>query len=340
MTGTANSSRPRAAIIGVAGPVLGRQEQAWIRDLDPLGFILFARNCETPDQVRRLISDLRETVGRTDAPILIDQEGGRVARLGPPHWRKTPSATALAETSDPQRATYVNARLMAADLTGLGITVDCAPVLDILRPETDGIIGDRAHGNTADAVISLASMVCEGLLDGGVLPVIKHIPGHGRATVDSHLTLPVVEAGLNTLRETDFRPFTALRDMPWAMTAHVVYADIDPADPATTSVLVLQSIIREDIGFGGVLISDDLSMKALQGPFETRTRRAFAAGCDLALHCNGDADEARAVLSATPPLSEATVARLARAEAMRRNTPFDPEEALQELAQLLPSVMS
>jgi beta-N-acetylhexosaminidase len=300
---------------------VSEEERSFFAETDPLGFILFARNCDTPDQVGALVADLRALVGRDDAPVLIDQEGGRVARLGPPHWRKSPPAAvfgalAARDRDQAREAVRLNARLIGAELAALGIDVDCAPVLDV--PAADShkmILGDRAFGDEPALVADLGRAAIEGFLMAGVLPVIKHIPGHGRAKVDSHHTLPVVDADLDTLRAVDFAPFAALADAPWAMTAHVVYQAIDPDNPATTSKTAITDIIRGEIGFDGVLVSDDLSMKALSGTLGERAAAALGAGCDVALHCNGEMDEMRAVAEATQPLSAETMARLARGRA-------------------------
>ncbi len=282
-----------AAIFGCAGHALTSAGAAFFREVSPWGFILFERNIDSPDQVRALVSELRATVERPDAPVLIDQEGGRVARLTPPHWRRYPPGRAYgqivgAETR--REITWLGARLMAQDLFELGINVDCAPVLDVPAPGGHEIIGDRAYGDTPEIVAELGRAAAEGLMAGGVLPIVKHIPGHGRAAADSHLDLPVVSASLTDLEARDFAPFKALADLPMAMTAHVVYAAVDPDLPATTSSAVIERVIRGAIGFDGLLISDDLSMKALSGDFEARARDALHAGCDIVLHCNGDPD--------------------------------------------------
>lgn len=336
-----HSKNTRAVIFGVSGPDLSDRERRLFAAADPLGFILFARNCVGPDQVRRLVSDLRDSVGRGDAPVLIDQEGGRVQRIGPPHWRAAPPAASFgemagADAARAQDAAWLNARLLAAELADLGITVDCAPVLDVPQPGAHDIIGDRAAGTTPAAAAKFGRITCEGLLAGGVLPVIKHMPGHGRATADSHVSLPVVRAARDALEETDFAPFRALNDMPWGMTAHVVYTALDEARPGTISSIVINDIIRDAIGFGGVLVSDDLCMGALGGPVERRAAAALAAGCDLALHCNGDIDEMEAVAAVCPPMTRETRERLERAEAMRRAPrPFDVHEAEDRLAVLM-----
>jgi beta-N-acetylhexosaminidase len=331
---------PRAAILGCVGEGLSADERRFFADADPVGFILFRRNCRCPGQVRDLVAALRDAIGRHDAPVLIDQEGGRVARLRPPFWRLYPSAACLGSLPDPQAelAARLCARLIADDLDQLGITVGCLPVLDIPVAEADPVIGDRAYGTEPNRVTKLARAVCEGLLEGGVLPVIKHIPGHGRARVDSHFTCPVVETEASELSRTDFVPFRALAAMPWAMSAHIVYMTIDPTAPATLSHRVISQLIRDTIRFDGVLVSDDLSMGALGGDIAERAERALAAGCDLVLHCNGDRREMDAIVSAAGPISPRTADRLARGEAMRRASgprPFDRREAEAQFAALL-----
>ncbi|HUK60396.1 MAG TPA: beta-N-acetylhexosaminidase [Stellaceae bacterium] len=326
---------PLAAIFGCAGTVLTPDERAFFRDADPVGFILFARNCATPDQLRGLVAELRAAIARDDAPVLIDQEGGRVARLGPPHWRAYPSARRIAAAGE--EAARLGARLTADDLAALGITVDCLPVLDLPAADADPIIGDRAYGERPDTVIAMGRAVCEGLLAGGVLPVMKHIPGHGRATVDSHRALPRVEAPLAALAARDFLPFRALAQMPWAMTAHVVYGAIDPDDPATVSAPLIAGTIRGRIGFDGFLVSDDLSMAALAGTIGARASRALAAGCDVVLHCNGHMDEMTDVAASARPLAEAGRRRLDSGEALRKAhlAPFDRREGELRFAALM-----
>lgn len=323
-------SNPKAVIFACSGPDLTGAERDFFAAADPLGFILFERNCKSAAQVRDLVASLRECVGRADAPVLIDQEGGRVARLKPPQWRAIPAmgrlgALAGRDLAAGREAAFAAARLIAADLAPLGIDVDCAPVLDVPAPGSHGIIGDRAFAADAKLVAELGGEFCRGLLAGGVLPVIKHVPGHGRATVDSHLDLPVVDLGRQTLEEVDFAPFRALREMPWAMTAHVVYRAYDAESPATTSPRVISEVIRGAIGFDGVLISDDLSMKALSGSLGARARDALRAGCDLALHCSGKLDEMEEIAETAAPLTAASQARLARAAEMKR-TPADAPE--------------
>ncbi len=320
------SPDPKAVVFGCAGPSLSAKERSFFRDADPAGFILFKRNCQSPDQVRALVGELRASVGRADAPVLIDQEGGRVARLQPPHWRKYPAPATLGALGGERarEAVRLSARLIADDLAALGITVDCLPVLDLPQPGADPVIGDRAYAGDPAVVARLGKAACAGLLEGGVLPVIKHIPGHGRAQVDSHFSLPRVTASRAELDATDFMPFRALADMPWAMTAHIVYAAIDPETAATLSPIVIREVIRGSMGFDGVLVSDDLSMKALGGPIGARAGRALAAGCDLALHCNGDPVEMAEIAAAVAPLTSAARRRLDRAEARRHAPePFD-----------------
>jgi beta-N-acetylhexosaminidase len=324
-----------ACILGCAGPTLSKAEVAFFREVKPWGFILFARNVESPDQVRALTAALRETVGRADAPILIDQEGGRVQRLKPPHWRAYPPGRAYGQLAgnDPllkREIARLGARLIAHDLAGLGVNVDCVPVLDVPDPQGHEIIGDRAYGQTPEEVAFLGRAAAEGLIAGGVLPVIKHIPGHGRAMADSHLELPVVEASYAELDGRDFPPFRALSDMPMAMTAHVIYSAIDKKRPATTSKKAIRKVVRGALGFDGLLMSDDLSMKALSGGFTDRARDALAAGCDVVLHCNGQMAEMQAVVEGVGALKgrAARRAEAALARIPRQPEPFDPAEAV------------
>ena len=321
----------RACILGCAGPVLTSEEAAFFRRARPWGFILFRRNIETPDQTRALVNALRECVGREDAPVLVDQEGGRVQRLGPPHWRRYPASRAYGELPVESRReiTRLGARLIAHDLAALGINVDCLPVLDVPDPQMHEVIGDRAYDPKPEGVALLGRAACEGLMAGGVLPVVKHIPGHGRARADSHLELPVVDASRAELEARDFIPFQALSDMPMAMSAHVVYADLDPSLPATLSRRVLDVAVRGIIGFDGLLMTDDLSMKALGGDFDDRAAAALDAGCDMILHCNGDIAEMQAVAQGTWFL-EGRAAERAYAALQRtpkRVEPFDAAAA-------------
>ena len=318
-----------AVIFGCEALTVSDWERDFFARTNPLGFILFLRNCQSPAQVRALVADLRACVGRPDAPVLIDQEGGRVARLKPPHWRAAPAAArfgemAVADLPRACEAAKINASLLADEVRDLGISVDCVPLLDLPAAGADRVIGDRAFASDPDVVAALGRAVCEGMLAGGVMPVVKHMPGHGRAQVDSHHTLPVVDTPRGELEATDFRPFAALADAPWGMTAHVVYSAIDPQAPATTSRTVIDDIIRGFIGFDGVLVSDDLSMQALHGGLAERAAAALAAGCDVALHCNGKAAEMTAVAAATPALSAQAERRLAAATArLARPGPAD-----------------
>jgi beta-N-acetylhexosaminidase len=322
-----------ACIFGCAGQTLSDAERDFFRDAAPWGFILFKRNIDSPGQLMRLTDALRETVGRPDAPILIDQEGGRVQRMGPPHWPVYPAGRAYGKVAGGLHAqremARLGARLMAHDLATVGVNVDCVPVLDVPAADGHEIIGDRAYAADADAIAVLGRAAAEGLIAGGVLPVIKHIPGHGRAKADSHHELPVVTASRADLDAVDFAPFKALSDMPMAMSAHVVYAAIDPDRPATLSKTAIDEVIRGAIGFDGLLMTDDLSMKALGGSFAARARDALDAGCDMILHCNGDMDEMTAVARGSHALggkaktrAEAALARLARTP-----EPFDVDEA-------------
>lgn len=336
---------PLAAIFGCAGLSLTAEEKSFYRDCDPVGFILFARNVETPDQVRRLTDALRETVGRDDAPILIDQEGGRVARLKPPHWRQPPPAELFGkiyakDASAGTKAARLNAAVIGAELLDLGITVDCLPLIDLRFAGAHDIIGDRAFSDDPEVVATLGRAAAEGLMDAGVLPVIKHIPGHGRAVVDTHEALPTVDTPLEDLRATDFRPFAALADMPIAMTAHIVYQAVDPLFPATASPTLIEDVIRVEMGFDGLLLSDDLSMKALKGGLDERARDAVGAGCDIALHCNGDMDEMRDVAAGTPALSDSGVARLEHAlSEVAGGGQGDAEERLASLDEIISKTM-
>ncbi len=313
------SGAPLAAVFGLAGPALNDAERAFFKRVRPAGYILFARNIDKPSQVVALVNDLRSITPEFEAFVLIDQEGGRVQRLKPPHWRHAPASGEFEPLfrSNPSRAEAIvrlNIQLIGEELRALGIDVDCAPVADVPVAGAHDVIGDRAFSRDPAVVGPLAAAVCEGLRDAGVVPVIKHIPGHGRAMSDSHLELPVVSAGLDELRATDFLPFKYLSAQPglmFAMTAHVVYTAIDPKAPATTSPKVIADIIRGEIGFQGILISDDLGMKALAGPFDERAYAARAAGCDLMLHCDGNLADMEAVARTAGPLGPRGLAALA-----------------------------
>lgn len=302
------------AIYGCSGTELLPDERRFFSDARPWGFILFGRNVVDRNQVRRLVDDLRESVGDTRAPVLIDQEGGRVMRLRPPEWQTRPAAARFGDLKQRSPATaceaaYLNARLMACDLAELGITVNCTPVLDVPVEGADNVIGDRAFGRDPVTVIELGRAVIEGMLDGGVLPVMKHMPGHGRAMVDSHKILPRVPNSIEELSATDFVTFRSLNHCPMAMTAHVVYETIDPQRPATTSPKIVRDIIRGEIGFDGVLLSDDLSMEALSGSLSGRTKAALFAGCDFALHCNGAMAEMQQVAMEAKPVEDVVLKR-------------------------------
>ena len=334
-------SNRRAFITGISGPALTAEEREFVRDFRPWGFILFKRNAENPAQVIRLVDELRETVGDSDAPVLIDQEGGRVQRLRPPHWPLYPSGAALGALYDLDHqlglsAARLSARLIAADLSDLGVTVDCLPLADVPIAGADDVIGDRAYGNEPGKVAAIARAVTEGLQQGGVLPVLKHIPGHGRATADSHLSLPRVENSRTELERTDFAAFRPLADLPMAMTAHVVFSALDPAQPATTSATIIREVIRGVIGFQGLLMSDDVSMNALAGSLAERTRAIVGAGCDMVLYCNGKFDEMREVARETPELSGKALQRARMALASRKPPqPFDRLAARAELDGLI-----
>jgi len=307
----------------------------------PWGFILFKRNVDTPAQVARLVGELREAVGEADAPVLIDQEGGRVQRLGPPHWPAYPPGAVFGSLYDRDPALGLQAarlsnRLIASDLAELGITVDCLPLADVPVAGADNVIGNRAYGTEPAKVAAIARAVTEGLEQGGVLPVLKHIPGHGRATADSHFRLPTVDTPKKELERTDFAAFIPLADLPMAMTAHVVFSALDPAQPATTSATIIGQVIRGVIGFQGLLMSDDVSMNALAGSIAERTRAIVAAGCDMVLHCNGKLDEMRDVAGQTPELSGKALERAVKALASRKQPePLDRKAARAELDALV-----
>jgi beta-N-acetylhexosaminidase len=331
----------RAFITGVSGPELSGIEREFIRSQRPWGFILFRRNIENRTQVINLIRELRETLGEKDAPVLIDQEGGRVQRLGPPNWPAYPAGAVFGMLYDIDpalglSAARLSARLIAADLIETGFTVDCLPLADVPVAGADAVIGNRAYGTEPDKVAAIARAVTQGLEQGGVLPVLKHIPGHGRAIADSHFGLPVVDTPKAELERTDFAAFQALADLPMAMTAHVVFSALDPAHPATTSATIIERVIRGVIGFQGLLMSDDVSMNALAGSIAERTRAIFTAGCDVVLHCNGNLDEMRDVADETPVLSGQALQRAERALGSREAPqPFDRQAARAELDALV-----
>ena len=324
-----------AFITGVSDFTLTAAERAFVREARPWGLILFKRNIETPAQVAALVASFREAVG-VEAPVLVDQEGGRVQRIGPPHWPSYPAAAVYGTLYERDQATglaaaRLGARLIAHDLERLGIDIDCLPVADLPVPDADPVIGDRAYGDTPLKVAALARAAAEGLMAGGVLPVLKHLPGHGRAAADSHLKLPVVDASRAELDAADFATFRLLAGLPLGMTAHVVFCAYDPVNPATTSVTMVQDVIRDSIGFKGLLMSDDVSMGALSGSLAERTRTALAAGCDIVLHCNGEFAEMEAVAGVAPVLAGEAAARAAAALSAR-NAPDAIDEADARLA--------
>ncbi len=330
----------RAFITGLSGPSLTAAERQFTQEADPWGLILFKRNVTTPDALRRLIGDFRDAVGR-HAPILIDQEGGRVQRLGPPHWPIYPPGAAYGalfdrDPSSGLAAARLGARLIADDLARLGIDVDCAPIADVPVGDADPIIGDRAYGTEPAKVAAIAGAFAAGLMEGGVLPVLKHLPGHGRATADSHHRLPVVTADLASLEARDFAAFRPLRGLPMGMTAHVVFSAVDPVAPATTSANIVANVIRDSIGFMGLLMSDDISMGALSGSLGDRTEAAVAAGCDVVLHCNGSMPEMLEVAQQAPVLRGAAAQRAEAALAARKPpAPLDVAASRTKFLQLM-----
>ena len=331
----------RAFITGVAGLELTAEERAFLRAERPWGFILFKRNIDNPAQVAGLVEELRGATGDLDAPVLIDQEGGRVQRLAPPHWPVYPPGAifGVLYDIDPElglKAAWLSSRLIAADLVDLGITVDCLPLADVPVQGADAVIGNRAYGTEPGKVAAIARAVTQGLEQGGILPVLKHIPGHGRATADTHFKLPVVDTSAAELEAIDFAAFRPLADLPMAMTAHVVFSALDAVQPATTSATIIEQVIRGSIGFQGVLMSDDVSMNALAGTIAERTRAIVAAGCDIVLHCNGKLDEMRAVAAETPLLAGLALRRTRAALATRlQPLPFDRAAGRAELKALI-----
>lgn len=324
----------KAFISSCASAKLSGAERRFFAKARPCGLILFARNCETPEQLRALVASFKDAVESDEALVLIDQEGGRVQRLRPPHWRNMPPAScygALYET-DPEaakKAAFAGARLIAQELYDCGITVDCTPVLDVPHKGAHDIIGDRALSTDPEVVIALGRAVMEGCLAGGVLPVIKHVPGHGRARADSHLALPRIDAPATELEAVDFHPFQALRDAPLAMTAHVLLPAFDAKRPSSVSPVIMGKVIRDFIGLTGLVMSDDIGMKALGGPFADRARSVIAAGCDVALHCSGELAEMREVEGAVPKLEGLAAERFARARSFfHEPQPFDVEQSI------------
>jgi beta-N-acetylhexosaminidase len=335
----------RAFITGLSGLNVSADERAFLKEAQPWGLIIFKRNVNTPQQVTELTNSFRDTVGWA-APVLVDQEGGRVQRLGPPHWPTFPPGACYGAIYDRDVASGLAAarlggHLIAAELNVLGIDVDCLPLADVLAPGADPVIGDRAYGTEPGKVSAIAGAIAQGLLAGGVLPVLKHLPGHGRATADSHHKLPVVDTDRATLESTDFAAFRPLSRLPLGMTAHVVFSAIDPDAPATTSVTMVREVIRGFIGFRGLLMSDDVSMKALSGTIAERSRAAFAAGCDVVLHCNGDLGEMTAVATAAPPLAGEAAARAEAALAQRKAPEeFDVDAARKIFMQMVDAEQS
>jgi beta-N-acetylhexosaminidase len=331
----------KAFITGMSGPRLEPAERDFIRAHRPWGFILFKRNVEDPAQVTALVEQLRETADDADAPVLIDQEGGRVQRLRPPHWPLYPSGATFGrlyarDSALGLAAARLSARLIADDLLALGVTADCLPLADVPAAGASEVIGDRAYGTDPATVAAIARAVTDGLEQGGILPVLKHIPGHGRANADSHHDLPVVDSSRNELEAVDFAAFRPLADLPMAMTAHVVFSAVDAAHPATTSATMIEEVIRAFIGFQGLLMSDDVSMNALSGSIAERTRAIFAAGCDIVLYCNGRLEEMRDVAAHAPELSGQALTRARAARAARKTPrPFDRTEARAELDALV-----
>jgi beta-N-acetylhexosaminidase len=331
----------KAFITGLAGTELNDFERAFIHAERPWGFILFRRNIDTPPQVAALTNEIRSVLGQADVPILVDQEGGRVQRFRLPNWPLYPAGAAFGQLYDIApplglKAARLSARLIADDLTRVGVTVDCLPLADVPVVGADDVIGDRAYGNEPNKVAAIARAVTEGLEQGGILPILKHIPGHGRATADSHLALPVVDAPKNELESIDFAAFKPLADLPMAMTAHVVFSAYDAAQPATTSATMIERVIRGLIGFQGLLMSDDVGMNALAGSIAERTKALLAAGCDMVLACSGEPEEMHQVAGETPELSGKALARANAALASRQAPkPFDRDAARAELDGLI-----
>jgi beta-N-acetylhexosaminidase len=331
----------KAFITGLSGTVLSAAERDFIRAERPWGFILFKRNIETPAQAAALTAELRSVLGEADAPILVDQEGGRVQRFRPPNWPLYPAGAVFAQLYglDPAlglRAARLSARLIADDLARVGVTVDCLPLADVPIAGANDVIGDRAYGHDPKTVAAIARAITEGLEEGGILPILKHIPGHGRALADSHLSLPVVDTPKNELESIDFAAFKPLADLPMAMTAHVVFSAYDPAQPATTSATMIERVIRGLIGFQGLLMSDDVGMNALAGSIAERTSALLAAGCDMVLACSGEPEEMHQVARETPELSGKALARAKAALASRKPAkPFDRAAARAELDGLI-----
>ena len=314
-------SGSKAWIAAPLGQRLSAEERAFFAGERPFGFILFGRNIASGSQLADLVAELREAGGRASTPIFVDQEGGRINRLKPPLAPSYPTPADIgrlyaADAEAGERAAWLQGRLLAADLMPFGINADCIPCVDVPVPGANSVIGDRAYAESPDVVAVLGRAVAEGLMAGGMLPVMKHIPGHGRGNADSHHALPVVATPRDELSRTDFAPFRALRSLPAAMTAHILYRDIDPLAPATLSPIVIEEVIRTEIGFDGLLMTDDMSMKALAGDLADLGRRAREAGCDVLLHCNGEMDEMRRIAAAAGPLAGDAERRARDAEAV------------------------
>ncbi len=332
----------RNIIVGCSATQLNAAEKLLFSELQPWGLILFARNIDNPEQLTALIEQFKQALGRQNVMVFIDQEGGRVSRLPSKYWRVPPSPTVFAnmfihneETA--KRACLLNAILTGLELKAVGVNANCAPMLDIPQHDADRIVSERALGLTPQQVIALGTQISVGLKQVGVAPVIKHMPGHGRATTDSHKSLPVVSASLSSLIDWDFVPFKALADEPMAMTAHIVFTQIDPANPATISTKVIQQIMRETLGYSGLIMTDDINMHALSGDVATRAQQALQAGCDIVLHCSGELDEMKSLLAVTQELKGKSLARARAAEqiAFQTGPNLSPEGIKLELDALL-----
>ncbi len=329
-------------IVGCSGTELSKKEKALFTKLQPWGIILFSRNISSPEQTVRLIDDIKHALGRDELIVLIDQEGGRVSRLPATHWRVPPSPLVFARmfthnSEDAIKACWLNAQLTGLELKALGINVNCVPMLDLPHANTATIISERALGETSQQVIELATQICEGHKSVGVAPVIKHMPGHGRAQNDSHKELPYIDASLNELIAHDFVPFKALNEEVMAMSAHLVFTQLDSKNAATVSKAVVSQVMREAIGFNGLIMTDDINMHALEGSIASRASRSIAAGCDIALHCSGDLDEMYSLIEVVSELEGKSLARAKNAEALafKSSPDIDEQEIKTELTQLL-----
>ncbi|MCG8492719.1 MAG: beta-N-acetylhexosaminidase [Sneathiellales bacterium] len=334
----------KSVIFSCEGTSLTAEERDFFRSEQPLGLILFARNIDHPEQVRALIEDFKDAVGRVDAPVLVDQEGGRVQRLRSPYWFEAPSFGKLGALYEKDAAAGIEAttfvtRLIAYDLASLGFTVDCSPCLDLSLDVTSSVIGDRSFDGDPERVSSLGKVVMETFLSAGITPVIKHIPGHGRGNVDSHHELPVVKTSRETLSASDFLPFGKLSNCPWGMTAHIVYEDIDPLNPATQSETVIREIVRGEIGFDGLLLTDDLNMQALKGTLAMRAQKALNAGIDIVLHCSGVLAEMKEVVTVCPELTKEAKQRLRAGERLSKSTSLPDAEERREMREALEQLL-